>query len=96
LLHRWAEANEFRDWVKEAGLPLGLSSHGLRKGVCRRLAEAGCSANQIMAISGHRNLKEVATYTQAADNQKLAKSAMATLSRLSSKDNSGTSIVKPT
>lgn len=72
--------NGFREWVKEAGLPLGLSPHGLRKAVCRRLAEAGCSANQIMAISGHRNLKEVATYTQAADSMGLAQSAMAAVS----------------
>jgi hypothetical protein len=31
----------------------GLSPHGLRKAACRRLAEAGCSANEIAAISGH-------------------------------------------
>lgn len=29
----------------------GLSPHGLRKASCRRLAEAGCSANEIAAIS---------------------------------------------
>jgi integrase len=32
----------------------GLSPHGLRKAACRRLAEAGCSANEIAAISGIR------------------------------------------
>lgn len=72
--------NQFREWVKEAGLPVGLSAHGLRKAVCRRLAEAGCSANEIMAISGHRNHKEVANYTQATDAKRLAESAMATVS----------------
>ncbi len=84
--------NGFRDWVKEAGLPLGLSPHGLRKAVCRRLAEAGCSANEIMAISGHRNLKEVATYTQAADGQRLAQNAMATVSRFSPADERRTAV----
>jgi integrase len=34
----------------------GLSAHGLRKAACRRLAEAGCSANEIAAISGHASL----------------------------------------
>lgn len=58
--------NWFHDMVKEAGLPAGLSPHGLRKATCRRLAEAGCSAHEIMAISGHRSLAEVTRYTVAA------------------------------
>ena len=72
--------NGFCQWVKEAYLPLGLLPHGLRKAVCRRLAEAGSGANEIISISGHRNLREVATYTQAADGQRLAQSAVATVS----------------
>jgi integrase len=35
--------NHFRDWCNEAGLP-HCSAHGLRKAICRRLAEAGCSS----------------------------------------------------
>ena len=42
--------NWFRDMVKEAGLPLGLSPHGLRKAACVRLADAGRSATDIMSI----------------------------------------------
>ncbi|TMV60316.1 hypothetical protein FGG78_35555 [Thioclava sp. BHET1] len=45
--------NWFREMVKEANLPDGLSAHGLRKATCRRLAEVGCTPHQIMAISGH-------------------------------------------
>jgi hypothetical protein len=37
------------------------------KAACRRLAEAGCSANEIMSISGHATLKELVRYTAAAD-----------------------------
>jgi len=48
-----AFTNWFGTLCRAAGLPLGLSAHGLRKAMCRRLAEAGCSANQIAAISGH-------------------------------------------
>jgi integrase len=55
----------------------GLSAHGLRKAACRRLAEAGCSANEIGAISGHRSLNEVARYTRAADQARMARNAMA-------------------
>ena len=71
--------NLFRDWCNEAGLPRGLSAHGLRKACCRRLAEAGCSEKQIAAISGHKTLSEVARYTRAADQARLARSAMETI-----------------
>jgi integrase len=66
----------FRAMVREAGLPPGLSAHGLRKAMCRRLAEAGCSANQIAAISGHATLREVERYTRAADRKRMATDAM--------------------
>src|SRR6266545_4835317 len=50
-------AHAFSKWFvkqcRRAGLDKGLSAHGLRKAACRRLAEAGCSANEIAAISGH-------------------------------------------
>ena len=49
----------------------------LRKAACRRLAEAGCSANEIAAISGHKSLNEVARYTRAVDQAKMAHNAIA-------------------
>jgi integrase len=55
----------------------GLSPHGLRKAACRRLAEAGCSANEIASISGHASLREVERYTKAADQARMARNAMA-------------------
>ncbi len=70
----------FRDRCREAGLPLGLSAHGLRKATCRRLAEAGCSANQIAAISGHATLREVERYTKAASQKRMAAAAMEVIS----------------
>jgi len=74
-------ATRFSNWFREqcdaAGLPKGCTAHGLRKAACRRLAEAGCSANEIAAISGHRTLKEVERYTRAVDQAKLARNAMA-------------------
>ena len=62
-------------------LPDGLSPHGLRKATCRRLAEAGCSAHKIMAISGHQTLAEVTRYTVAANRLHLAKRAVAAMER---------------
>jgi integrase len=54
------------------------SAHGLRKAAARRLAEAGwCTTHEIAAITSHASLKEIAHYTKAVDQQKLAASAMA-------------------
>lgn len=66
----------FKEWRARAGLPDGLSPHGLRKAAARRLAEAGCSAHQIAAITGHATLAEVQRYTRAVDQEKLAREAM--------------------
>jgi integrase len=68
--------NWFRDQCNEAGLPKHCSAHGLRKAACRRLAEAGCTAHQIAAISGHASLREVERYTKAVDQARLAKDAI--------------------
>lgn len=69
--------NWFRDRCNEAGLQ-HCSAHGLRKAAARRLAEAGCTNQQIKAITGHKTDKEVSRYTAAADQGRLATEAMAT------------------
>ena len=71
-------SEKVRTWCDAAGLP-ACTSHGLRKLCLTRLAEAGCSVFEIMAISGHKNLKEVQTYVEAANRKKLALSAMGKL-----------------
>jgi Phage integrase family len=63
-------------WCDAAGLSKQCSAHGLRKAACRRLAEAGCSASEIAAISGHATLGEVQRYTKAADQARMARAAM--------------------
>lgn len=67
--------NWFREQCNLAGLPQ-CSAHGLRKAAATRLANAGCSTDQIKAITGHRSLSEVARYTRAADQVRLARQAM--------------------
>jgi integrase len=67
--------NWFRVRCNEAGLA-HCSAHGLRKAVARRLAEAGCTMHEIAAITGHASLSEIQRYTKAADQKKLALSAM--------------------
>jgi integrase len=65
----------FRERCDAAGLP-HCSAHGLRKGAARRLAEAGCTEHEIGAITGHASLSELVRYTKAADQKRLAESAM--------------------
>jgi len=68
--------NWFRARCNEAKLPKHCSAHGLRKAASRRLAEAGCTANEIAAITGHQSLREVERYTRASDRKGLADRAM--------------------
>ena len=67
--------NWFRDRCDEASLPQ-CSAHGLRKCAGTRLADAGCSLHEVMSILGHRSMSEVARYTKAADQARLARQAM--------------------
>jgi integrase len=71
----------FREQCDAAGLPKECTAHGLRKAACRRLAEAGCSANVIASISGHTSLREVERYTREADQERMARIGMAALIR---------------
>jgi integrase len=68
--------NWFRERCNEAGLPNGLSAHGLRKATGRRLAELGCTTHQIAAVLGHATLSEVQRYTEAANRERLAEEAI--------------------
>lgn len=68
--------NWFHDVRTRAGLPDGLTPHGLRKAFCRVAAEAGLTPHEIMAISGHTTLKEVTRYTAAADRKRMAVEGM--------------------
>ncbi|HEY9359509.1 MAG TPA: tyrosine-type recombinase/integrase, partial [Xanthobacteraceae bacterium] len=71
------------------------SAHGLRKAACRRLAEAGCSANEIASISGHASLREVERYTRAADQARMARQAIARTEQQHQVSNRPKKTVKP-
>ncbi len=80
---------DMQRWVAEAGLAdrdhlgRGLTTHGLRKALGRRLAEAGCSAHEIMAILGHQSISSAQVYTRAFDRAAAADSAMERLGNIS-------------
>ncbi len=63
--------------ARAAGLPAKCVTHGLRKARMRRLAERGATTKEIASVSGHKTLKEVERYTEAADQARLARAAMA-------------------
>jgi integrase len=67
--------NRFRDWCDQAGLP-HCSAHGLRKAGATIAANNGATSRQLMAIFGLDSIKMAELYTQAADQERLAESAM--------------------
>jgi integrase/recombinase XerD len=70
--------NWFRDQCDQANLH-HCSAHGLRKATAAALAEAGATAHEIAAVTGHTSLEEIERYTRAARKKRLADSAMARL-----------------
>jgi len=77
--HSKSFGNTIRGWSREAGLT-GCPLHGLRKACARRLAEAGCTASEIMSITGHKSLTEAERYVRAANQRTMAEAAMGKIS----------------
>lgn len=88
-----ALGDQFHAWVIEAGLPVGrndengreiekgLSLHGLRRAMCRRLVKAGMTHHEIAAITGHKTLQEVQRYCEDYDRDAAADKAIAAIER---------------
>jgi integrase len=87
---KYALGRDFAKWAAETGLPARCRLHGLKKGGMRRIAEAGGTAHELMAISGHKTLSEVQRYTSAADKKRLAESGMAKMRERTNGDNNYT------
>lgn len=69
--------------IDEAELPDECVVHGLRKTAARKLAEAGCSEDEIMSITGHTTSAMVRLYVRGARRATMARSAMKKLGRQS-------------
>ena len=82
----------FGNWMAErialAKLPDRCVTHGLRKASARRLAEAGCTTKQIMAITGHKTSQMVDHYTKAAEQEHMAVAAIHQLEKQTPNRNS--------
>lgn len=68
--------NWFRKHCIRAKIPEGYSAHGLRKAAGYRLADAGCSAHEIMSVLGLRSLAVAELYTRGHDQKRLAREAV--------------------
>ena len=66
--------------MREMGVN-GYAIHGLRKNAAVALADAGCDAFEIAAITGHQTLGMVAHYAKGRDQRRRARSAMDKLER---------------
>lgn len=66
--------------LKRIGLgDTGLVFHGLRHTAATRLAEAGCSEREIMAVTGHKSSASVSRYVRRAKQRTMAESAITRL-----------------
>ena len=59
-------------WCKLAGLPKGLTLHGLRKSLGVYLAEAEASTRQLMDVLGHDDIDHAELYSREASQVRLA------------------------
>lgn len=69
----------FYNWFKRACVKAGIphcSPHGLRKAASRRLAEAGATALEGRAVTGHKTDKMFAYYAESANRRVMAGVAM--------------------
>jgi integrase len=72
-------SRDFRNARIAAGLPDGLSFHGLRHTAASMMAEARCSASEIMSVTGHKSLKLVEHYIRQASQEIQADRAISSL-----------------
>jgi integrase/recombinase XerD len=81
-----AFGNKFADWCRAAGLKPVLCedgkvrsyrAHGLRKAALTRAAHAGCTAPELMGLSGHATLVQLQVYLDEVNQEHQADAALA-------------------
>lgn len=80
--------SRFGQLFREERHKLGLDEyvfHGLRKTASSRMAEAGCTDREIMAVTGHKTVEMVSKYTRKADQRRRASAAIVKLEQARNK-----------
>ena len=85
----------FSDAATKAGLPPGYTAHGLRKGLLADMAEGKATDQQMMAVSGHKDPRQLRPYLEKARRKGLAEDAMRLLDRELAGDETRTAIGLP-
>ena len=68
-------------WTGKADMKPGCTLHGLRKTLGKMLAESGSTTRQLMETLGHDDIQHAELYSREAEQQRLARDAMAQLTR---------------
>ena len=66
----------FAEAIDDAGLPDDCVLHGLRRTAARKLADAGCSEEEIKSITDHTTSAMVSKYTKTVEKKKRATAAI--------------------
>lgn len=69
---------DMRKWCDDAGLP-NCTAHGLRKAICRRIAEIENDVFKVMSVSGHKDIKQAQKYIEAFGRKAKADAAIHSL-----------------
>lgn len=81
-----------REWCDQADLK-HCSAHGLRKAAATIAAENGATAHQLMSIFGWQTLQQAELYTRAAEQKRLAGSAMHLILPTAAQNETATEVV---
>lgn len=78
----FASGNVFYNWFVDCSRAAGVtkSPHGLRKAAARRVAEGGGTPHHVKSVTGHRTLSEVQRYTDAVQQENMARTAVGLMS----------------
>jgi integrase/recombinase XerD len=83
-----AFGNKFADWCRAAGLKPVLCddgkvrsyrAHGLRKAALRAYAQAGCTDQELIELSGHADARQLRAYLNEVNQEQMADSGVAKL-----------------
>jgi len=72
----WCDAADLKPVLCDDGRMRSYRFHGLRKAACTRMAHRGCTAMEIMSVSGHATLSEAQKYITAVEQERMAEAAM--------------------
>jgi len=76
---KWSASNlklKFKAASRSAGIPENKVFHGLRKTATVKLIEAGCTFDEVKAITGHKTSSMVELYARGTNQERLATQAM--------------------